>query len=86
MCMAAWLSQYKDIGVILVNPSSERRPFNHMSSQVIAAIALYLASTLDQAITVCFLLFQVTRFPLTNVQKPVEDFRSRAFPAQSAFM
>ena len=82
--MVAWLSKYKDTCDKLVNPSSKIRPFNHISSQVVAAMALYSASALDRAITVYFLLFQVTRFPPTNVQKPVVDFRSRAFPTQSA--
>jgi len=41
---------------------------------------------LDLTTTVCFLLFQVTIFPPTKVQKPVVDFLSMGFLAQSALV
>ncbi|MFY0353897.1 hypothetical protein ACOMH0_19380, partial [Bacillus sp. YIM B13601] len=63
---------------------SESRVLSQVSSHAVDAIARYSASALERATTLCFLLFQVTRLPPTNVQKPVMDLRSREFPAQSA--
>ena len=46
-------------------------------------MALYSASALDLATTLCFLLFQVIMFPPRKVQYPVMDFLSEGDPAQS---
>ena len=45
-------------------------------------MALYLASALDLATIVCFLLFQVIKFPCRKVQYPVIDFLFDGDPAQ----
>jgi hypothetical protein len=44
---------------------------------------MYSTSTLDRATIVCFLLFQVIRLPLKNVQYPVVDHLSEGEHAQS---
>ena len=48
------------------------------------AIALYFASALDLTTTVCFLLFQVIKFPPGKVQCLVVEFLSDGDFAQSA--
>ena len=55
-----------------------------MSSHVAKAIARYLASVLDLAITSCFLLFQDIKLPPMNTQYPNLERLSVGEPAQSA--
>jgi len=55
--------------------------FNHSSSQILCAIVLNFASTLDLATISCFLLFQVTRFLPRKVQYLVVDLLSTIDPA-----
>lgn len=84
MCIVAWLSQNNSIGAFILKPKSCRRKRNHINSLVVEAMALYYASALEWAITFCFLLFQVTKFPPINVQYPVVNQQSVRLPAQSA--
>lgn len=55
----------------------------HISLHDVCAMALYSASMLDLATIVCFLLFQVIKFPPRNVQYPIVDYLSEGDPAQS---
>ena len=55
----------------------------HNISATPTATALYSLSAIDLATTDCFLLFQETRFPPTNMQYPDVDFLSSAQLAQS---
>ncbi|KAL2320145.1 hypothetical protein Fmac_029114 [Flemingia macrophylla] len=55
--------------------------FSQSSSHIPCAIALNSASALDLATTLCFLLFQVTRFPPRKVQYPIVDLLSTIDPA-----
>jgi hypothetical protein len=64
--------------------SSCNNNLNQIISLVAAVIARYSASALDLATTDYFLLFQVTKFPPTNMQKPKVDLLSIGLPAQSA--
>ncbi|BAU03137.1 hypothetical protein VIGAN_UM017800, partial [Vigna angularis var. angularis] len=57
---------------------------SHTSSQVADAIALYSASALDLATTLCFLLFQDIRLPPIETQYPEVDLLSEGEPTQSA--
>jgi hypothetical protein len=50
-----------------------------MSSLAVDAMALYFAFALERAITLCFLLFQVTKLLPTKVQKSVVDFLSQPY-------
>ena len=83
MWRAAWLSQYNFIWWTSQN-------FNywscliHNNSQVTRAIALYSAFAIDQAKTLCFLLFQETIFPPKDTPYPVVDRLSMGWLAQSA--
>jgi len=63
MCRAAWLSQMSVICVVSPNCNSLSNCLSHRSSHVAKAIVRYLASALDLAITVCFLLFQKIKLP-----------------------
>jgi hypothetical protein len=83
MCLADWLSQNIFIGLLISKFKSVSTCFIQDSSLAVDVIARYSASALDRATTFYFLLFHVTRFPPTNVQKPVIDFLSN-LPAQSA--
>lgn len=67
ICIAAWLSQWRVMGALLVIARSFNKAFNQINSQVVDTIALYYAPALDLATTFCFLLFHVTRFPPMNV-------------------
>jgi hypothetical protein len=79
------LSQNSVVGLLAeLCPNSLSNNLNQMISIVAAAIALYSASALDLATTACFLLFQVTAFPPTNMQKPVVDFLSSGLLTRSA--
>ena len=51
---------------------------------MMCVMALYSASTLDLTKTVCFLLFQVIKFPPKKVQYPLVDFQSNDDPVQLA--
>ena len=55
----------------------------HISSHDVCAMALYSASIIDLATIVCFLLFQVIKFPPRKVQYPIVDFLSEGDAAQS---
>jgi hypothetical protein len=55
----------------------------HVNSLAVDVMARYFASALDRATTFYFLLFHVTKFSPTNVQKSVIDFLSK-LQAQSA--
>jgi len=50
---------------------------------VAKAIALYYASTLDLATTLCFLLFQEIKLPPMETQYPNVDLLSEGDPTQS---
>lgn len=49
-------------------PISSMKDSTQTISHVVWAMVLYFASALDIAITICFLLFQATRFPPRNTQ------------------
>ena len=65
-------------------PRSCSNQRNQISSAVVAASALYSASVLERATTVCFLLLQEIRESPRRKQYPVVDRRSVGSPAQSA--
>jgi hypothetical protein len=60
-----------------------RKENNHISSQQVAAIALYSASAEDLEKVCCFLDFQDIRESPMKMQNPVTNFRVSTHPAQS---
>jgi len=62
ICMAAWLSQNKILGVWQTKWRSASRFLSQINSYEADVIARYSASTLERATTCCFLLFQDTKF------------------------
>jgi hypothetical protein len=65
---AAWLSHYSNIGSLGSKPIYVSKVLSHNSSHIPCTIPLYSASAEDLAVTFCFLLRHVTRFPATNVK------------------
>ena len=83
MSIAALLSQYNCIADLGLKPKSRSKFRSHRSSDTPCAIPLYSASALEHATTYSFFLFQDTTLPLTNMQYPMVERLSNAFPAQS---
>lgn len=62
MLIATLLSQYKE-RFIFQYSQLHHDLFSHKSSQTPSTVALYSAFAVDLATTVCFLYYQVTKFP-----------------------
>ena len=64
-----------------VNTKSCSNQRNQISSAVVVASALYSASVLERATTICFLLLQEIKESPRRKQYPVVDQRSMGSPA-----
>ena len=84
--IVALLSQYRRLACVWWQLSSLKIFLIHRISVTSFAIPLNSASALDRATSFYFLLFHVTRLPLTRVKYPEVDFLSSRSPAQSASM
>jgi hypothetical protein len=86
MLIVALLSQYNLMESFESYPSSFNRIFSHSILHNPWAMALNSVSTLDLATTNCFLLRQVAKFPLANVQYSKVERRSTIDPTQATFV
>jgi len=62
------LLQYSLIGFFQLIFKSSKIIFNYIISQILRAMTLKSTSALHLGTTFCFLLLQVTKFPLRRVQ------------------
>jgi len=82
---ASWLSHISVIWMTSPNCNSWNNFLSQTSSQVAEDIALYSASVLDLATTLCFLPFQEIKLPLIETQYPEVDLLSERDSTQSTF-
>jgi len=83
MWRAAWLSQYKIMGLERWMSRSWRSVLSHVSSQVVDARARYSASAEEWETVYCFLVRQEIGLVPSWMKKPMVDLRVSGQLAQS---